>query len=300
MWALGKKITKGRYVSKELTTNLTSLGILAFIFSLLEHTLGNIIIGLLYAASILVLIFDCYRLVSIVRLWGKPSLWYYKMKALEKYCAAPEILIEYERNIMWIGMLVLSFFYDIRFLPLACLLLTSWLSNIFTRRQPPLFLLLTSGADKWSLWLHYKLYFKTIPFQVNSLLQMGSARSIKGLIAKRGNFRTYKEIYWQRVAYELMDLSYYIILDTRFSSKAIINEATRIADAGFVHKTVLIIDEDSSHLLLESLETRVASRFSDANKCKIGGLLEFASVLVSNIKYLEKRQIPDLKDDEIN
>ena len=260
----------------------TTIGMVAL--SYLKNPFKNILIGIICFWASVRLLLDIYKMNLVGKIWGLPVNFMPKMGSINRKSRSFINLFTAMIRIILLIIIPISIIFNPIWLVIAYYWFVVWFHNRLLRLSPPLFLYLSSGSDEKATQFFSKVYSQAIPYAAYSLQQTNPKdKSMINYSVRQSNYRTWPEIEWQSVAFELMDITKVIILDARFSSPAIIEETSRIINSDFVYKTVLVIDNNcDQQLLLKSLDPPLGSRFSDTPKFTENEVLSLIKSIVKD------------------
>ena len=253
---------------------LITISVLSFLIALIKMTFGSI------------------RIYYTRKVWSDIFNVYSIMNACDKEALSPTRSFNRISALFALIIFTLSVLVDNHWFPLAAVYFSMFFEGTAIRRQPPLVLFLSSSVEDISRDLHTSLTLTTEPFfQTYSLIRIQDNKNIMNAVAKQSNWRTYNNDNWELVAFIMMDLAKIIVVDSRFVTSAAIEEAEKIAEMKTIFKTLLIVNEDGSKPLIDSLGEKLLEVYKDALQLPERKAIMLIEHIKKNLGYLPTNQM---------
>lgn len=152
--------------------------------------------------------------------------------------------------------IALMIWWFVEFAPVLSLAVTIGIVGMSTIVQncvPP-FVLFLSASTTMQLTVQQKLVGAMMPLQVYCLLDCDQAIS-PGMAREAGltSLRAPVHEHWRDVVAELMDIAPVVVLDARFPTPAVLEEARHILNTNVAFKSFFIVGDDGERPVLDAI-----------------------------------------------
>src|SRR5262245_33928588 len=280
--AAQRQVVSGQFSMSERGMRTVSAFVAFFgLLWLLRVSRGVVAIGLvilLYSLAALAMV-EFFRVAAASgSVWGDSRALYVRMNAVEKASRGPLFVLMAWNKVAAILLIGASILMESRWWTLAVFATAVLLFNRVRALQPPL-VLFFAASNEMSRRLQRALVRATMPHhQTLSLLKFHN-RDRFDAYAKQSSRRTRDTAEWRNVAANLLDLTKLVVVDTRHATPAVVEEAEQIARAAVAFKTIFVVDDDRSHLVLNAVEPALLSELREVPRLK-------ESEVISAVSYL--------------